>query len=468
VGRRSNGEGTIYRRKDGRFEAAMYVPTTSGQSRRIRIYGKTRAEAHRKLTEAAAGVQAGVPVPGQTARLAEYLDYWLEHHVKPSLRPKTYELYEVAVRLYLKPGLGRQTVRGLSVPMVQAYLNEKLAEGHSVRKVQIIRTTLSAALTRAQREELVSRNVARLVELPQWERAEIQPWSAEEAWTFLEAAAGHPLYSAFLLLVLCGLRRGEALGLRWCDINLEENRLYIRQQLQRIGPSLTIGPVKTRSGQRDLPLVETLREALFGHRQRQLAGREACGSDWAGSGDGDELVFTTVRGTPIEPRNFVRSFWRICQANNIRVIKLHHIRHTAATLLKDLGVQARDVQFILGHASSWTTEQVYQHDDMASREAAISRIEALLCKPSASGGSSNCRQVPSRCRQFSRHDTRIMDKFASVISGGPSGARTQDTLLKRQFGDSLTDRFQEVEQVARAAMRQWFVGIVAVNLAVKT
>lgn len=376
--KRVNGEGTIYRRKDGRYEAAVYVPTASGARKRVRIYARTRTEAYQRLAKLTAVASAGLPTPDRQVTLADYLDYWLQQFVKPNLRPKTYEQYELAVRLYLKPGLGARPISSLSVPMVQAYFNRLLAEDHSIRKVQILRTTLSAALTRAQREELLSRNVARLVELPQWERAEVHPWSADEATRFVEATRSHTLHAAFLLLVLYGMRRGEVLGLRWCDIDFDTRQLHIRQQLQRVGSTLSEGPVKTRAGQRDLPLLPIASEALLARQERQERACAEAGQDWVGS-DGDKaLVFTTRVGTPIEPRNFVRSYWRICKANDIRVIKLHHIRHTAATLMKDRGVPARDAQFILGHASSWLTEQVYQHDDMASRAEGLAKLEVLL------------------------------------------------------------------------------------------
>jgi len=335
--KRVNGEGTIYRRKDGRYEGAAYLLTTGGTRKRIRVYGQTWQQAHDKLNAATANAQAGMPVPERQIKLSAYLDYWLEQFVKINLRPKTYEQYEIAVRLYLKPGLGSRSIGDLSVPMVQAFLNQLLKEGHSVRKVQIVRTALSAALTRAQREELVTRNVARLVELPTWQRAEIQPWSADEASRFLRAAEGHPLYPAFVLLLFYGLRRGEVLGLRWCDVDQMHGALHIRQQLQRVGRTLTVGPVKTKAGQRDLPLLGTVDDALRAYQQLGPAARV---SHVEGTKNADEygLVFTTDVGTPIEPRNFVRSFWRICNANGIRVIKLHHLRHTTATLLKNLGV----------------------------------------------------------------------------------------------------------------------------------
>ena len=286
---RANGEGTIYRRKDGRYEGAAYFLTTSGRRKRLRIYGKTREEVHVNLTNAKAKAQQGIPAPDRAWKLGDYLHYWLEQVVRPNRRPKTYEQYECAIRLYLKPGIGMCQLSRLSVPMVQSFLNQKISDGHSVRKVQIIRTVLSSALSRAVREELVGRNVARLVELPEWQKGEIRPWSVDEARQFLDAVRIHPLYAAFLLLLLCGLRRGEVLGLRWRDIDFEVDEIHIRQQLQRVGRKLVQGEVKTKAGRRDLPLLSLVRAALIARHDHQKTVRQAAGTERAGTDAETEL-----------------------------------------------------------------------------------------------------------------------------------------------------------------------------------
>jgi hypothetical protein len=161
---RLNGEGTISGpRKAGRYVGAFYALTTAGIRKRVYVYGRTREEAHERLIEEQAKAGRGIPVPAQSWKLGPYLDYWLENVVKPTRRPATYALYETNIRLHLKPGLGKYTLKRLSVPTVQTFLNGKIRSGQSVRNVQILRQVLSAALSRVVREELVSRNVARLV-----------------------------------------------------------------------------------------------------------------------------------------------------------------------------------------------------------------------------------------------------------------------------------------------------------------
>jgi integrase len=372
--RRINGDGSVYKRQDGYWAGAFYARTTSGARKRVVVYGKTLQEARDKLLKAMQLARSGVPIPDESWKLSAYLEYWLEHVVKHNRRPATYALYEMNIRLYLTPGLGTRQLNRLSVAAVQMFLNQRLEKGDSVRKVQIMRTVLSAALTRAVREELIPRNVARLVELPQWQRGSIRPWSADEAKQFLGAARPDPLYAAFVLLILYGLRRGEALGLRWSDIDFEAGTIQIRQQLQRIQSKLILGPVKTRAGQRDMPLLDLAREALEGQATQQAAYRADMGSAWPTT----DLVFTTRTGRPVEPRNFVRSFRRICDKDKLRTIKVHHLRHVVASLLKDLYVPARDVQAILGHSRVSTTLEIYTNVDEPARREALTRLQRLL------------------------------------------------------------------------------------------
>jgi len=372
--RRINGDGSVYKRQDGYWAGAFYARTTAGRRKRIVVYGKTLQEARDKLLKAMQQARAGIPVPDQAWRLDLYLEYWLENIVKRNRRPATYNLYEMTVRLYLIPGLGNRRLTSLSVPVVQDFLNQRLEKGDSVRKVQVMRTVLSAALTRAVREELLVRNVARLAELPESKPATIHPWSASEARQFLAAAKDDSLHAAFVVLIFYGLRRGEALGLRWEDIDFDAGTIRIRQQVQRIRGQLLLAPVKTRASQRGLPLLDAVRQALKLQAERQEAYRADMGHAWPDLG----LVLTTRTGRPIEPRNLVRSFRRICDDNKIRIIKVHHLRHTVGSLLKDLHIPARDVQIILGHTRISTTLEIYTDVDEQAKRDALTQLHGLL------------------------------------------------------------------------------------------
>ncbi|MCW2538730.1 MAG: site-specific recombinase XerD [Frankiales bacterium] len=442
--RRANGEGTIYQRKDGRWEGAVYLQTVSGQRKRIRTYGNTAAEVRTALALQINANQTGVPVADTPLSVGTYLDYWLANIAKPNRRPKTYLLYELTVRLHIKPALGVKSLTRLSVAQVQEFLNSQLAAGRSIRTVHLIRTVLSAALTRAMREERIVRNVARLVELPPWRRKEIVPWTADQASEFLSINQDHPLYPAFLLLVLYGLRRGEVLGLRWEDVDEAERELHIRQQVLHVGSAVHIGPLKTEAGQRDLPLLDVASRALTSDRDKADRPTEV--------GNGVGLVFVSRAGTAIEPNNFGRRFQLAVAASGLPRVTPHHLRHTTATLLKNAGVPARDTQLILGHAHISTTQQLYQHGDLEGQRRGLSAIERAL----------TAGLDGSRSRQILPSEQPIPQYLQRFQSGGPGGTRTLDILLKSHLQPTYEQRLTEVKLLARVRQRAWILGSAAV------
>ncbi|MDV8022230.1 site-specific integrase [Rhodococcus sp. IEGM 1330] len=409
-GTRSNGDGTIYKRKDGRFEGAAYVVTNTGTRKRIRVYGATRDEARLKLTAQLAQADKGIPTPDRAWTVGQYLDYWMTEVVPTTRRPATVLSYESAVRIHIKPRLGSQSLTKLTVQQLQRVLNKQREDGHSVRVVRLTRTVLSAALTRAMREEIVTRNVARLVELPAWKRKDITPWSVSEVQRFLDTVQNDRMYPAFLMLVLYGLRRGELLGLRWSDVDFNENIVHVRQQLQQLANSVATGPIKTDAGVRDLPLIPVVRRALLQHEAVSAPGD-----------DTDRLIFLGTTGAPLWPRNFVKRFHKLRERAGLRRITIHHLRHTAATILKNAGVPARDAQLILGHAHITTTQQFYQHADIEGQKTALTKVGQVLLT-GVDG---------DRCRQVQPSNAILRGLNGWITNGGPAGTRTPDTLLKR-------------------------------------
>jgi len=430
---RANGEGTIYLRADGRYEAAVTLPTTSGKRKRFRVYGKTRQEAHKKLTRIIDESHRGIFQPEQTYRLSEYLDFWLEREKR---RPLTRKRHEAVVRLYIKPGLGRQQLNGLSVLMVQGFLDDLHAEGKSIATVHQVRKVLSAALTYAMRMEIINRNVARLVELPRYRSKEARHWSPDELIQFLDAASSDPHYPAFVLLALYGLRRGEVLGIRWRDVDFDRGVLHIRQQVQRINGSLKQVELKTDASERDEPLLAKAREALLHQQGIQERARADAGKDWQGTDGDNELVFTTKTGRPLESHNLARSFMRICERHGLQRITIHGLRHSNATTQKDLQVHSRDIQAILGHGDIRTTG-IYEHVDLASKRNALLKVEERLFATEVNRGGLNrqsSRQVtPSSISTSSEPQERKKPTPDGVgpFLGGSSQTRTGDTRLFR-------------------------------------
>ena len=250
--KRRRGDGSVSKRRDGRFEAAAYVHTPNG-IKRVRRCTRTRSEAEAALVELRNLNSSGLMTDTRQQKLGEYLDYWLSTN-KATLRSSTYQSYEPIVRLYLKPGLGNKPIAKLRVTEVQSFLDEQLRSGASIRTIQKQRLVLSAALKRAEQEELLVRNVARLARIPQYHPKEIIPWSEAQLKQFLSFAKNDPLYPVFVLLAFYGLRTSEALGLTWQNVDIENKVVHIRQQLLYNDRTFQYAVLKTRAGKRDLPL----------------------------------------------------------------------------------------------------------------------------------------------------------------------------------------------------------------------
>ncbi|MFJ9093411.1 MULTISPECIES: site-specific integrase [Streptomyces] len=370
--RNPNGAGTITKRKDGRFQAAVYVLQPDGTRARKFAYGKTWAECDTKRRDLLAKVDQGVPVPTRSAKLSEWLPYWLDNVVKPRRKLSTYDKYEAHVRLYLVPMIGGKRLESLGVADVRRFLvqlEKKTTAATAKESHRVLRTALTAAC----REELITRNVASLVEPPRAKSRELSPWSLDETLTFLAASRKDPLYAAFVLAITMGLRRGELVGLRWTDLDLDRRVLYVRQQTQRRRGILYDDDPKGRR-RRAVPLPAMCIAPLRWHRMRQAEAKARAGEAWQEGGH----VFVTRTGRPVEPRNVYRSFTRVAESAGLRVIRLHDARHGCATILTAAGVAPRVVMEILGHSQISITMDVYTHVVQDTQREAISHMDRLL------------------------------------------------------------------------------------------
>ena len=373
--RNPNGAGSITRRKDGTYEARVYVTTTEGERKRISRYGKTHDEAAEKLAKAKELEDKGVPTPAKAWTLADFLAYWLEEIVKPNQRPNTYDKYETMVRLYLVPRLGKKKLTKLSTADLRKFFKELANAGAGGSTRQECMKTLRNALNRAMREELILRNVATLVDMPQATAKEVIPWSGREAITFLRSARSHRLYAAFVFSIVLGLRRGELLGLRWIDLDLSTGTAHPRKQvLRRKKVGLVHADLKTEHSKGALPLPRLCLEALGERRMVQRLEKEKAGERWTEM----DLVFTTETGGMIDPDGFSGTFERRVIRSTVRRIPLHHTRHTTGSLLALLGVHPNDAQKILRHSRIATTLEIYTHVTSDSQRAAVAKLSNSL------------------------------------------------------------------------------------------
>ena len=214
---------------------------------------------------------------------------------------------------------------------------------------------IRAALQDAVVDGLISENPARNLRLAHRYRPRFSPLTGDEAKLLLKAARSDRLFALYAVALALGLRRGEALGLRWQDVDLVDGVIFVRQSLQRLGGRLVFGPVESDESERVIGLPAPCLAALREHKIRQEAERKVTGERWQDFG----LVFTTGHGTPIEPRNLNRHFVRLLDAAGLRRVRFHDLRHSCATLLDEQGVPIEKIQDVLGHSSPTITKLIY-------------------------------------------------------------------------------------------------------------
>jgi integrase len=385
--KRGNNEGSIVRRKDGLWMAQMTVgrnPET-GKSKRSTFYGKTRKDVADKLAKALRDQQQGVFVEPHKLILSEWLDKWLWDYKKPRLRSTTFDNYEMLIRCHLKPALGNMALRTLRPEHLQHFYNEKGKEGLSPRSVQLMHTVLHGALSQAEKNQLVARNVSKLTERPQGVRRDVQTLTADQvATSLLPALKDDRLFAVIYLAFGTGLRRGELLALRWQDVDLKEGVLQVRQTLARVNTydekggmkktQLIFQEPKTAQSRRYVPIPEACMVALNRHRAQQAEERLLLGPGYEDHG----LVVCQPDGRPIDPRNFLRYFKKILKQAGLPDIRLHDARHTFATMMLELGESPKTVQTMLGHSRVGITLDIYTHVSLELEKKAAAKLNAAL------------------------------------------------------------------------------------------
>ncbi|CAA9321932.1 MAG: Integrase [uncultured Chloroflexia bacterium] len=356
MGKRGNGEGSISKYKDGRWCGRYTIHTANGPKRKV-VYGKSRAEAAAKLAKAMADRDGGLIFDSGNITVGEHLDQWLKNCVKHSVKQTTYENYEYVVRRHLVPAIGAKRLGKLSPAQVQSLYRQKLDAGLAPRTVRLIHTVLHRALKQAVRWGLVPRNVTDAVEVPRPQKKEIRPLTPEQVKTLLRAAEGDRLEALYVLAVTTGMREGELLGLRWEDVDLEQEVVRVRQQLTRTRSGLSFTKPKNGKG-RSVALMGTAAKALRAHRDAQDRERSRLAGLWQETG----LVFTSATGTPLDVGNLTyRSFRPLLERAGLPRVRVHDLRHSFATLFLSNGTHPKIVQEMLGHSNISMTMDTYSH-----------------------------------------------------------------------------------------------------------
>jgi integrase len=338
--RARKGDGSVFSTKDGRHRASLTVrDVVTGKPRRVWFSGKSPTEVRRKM-QAARSEAVSV---GRTPTLADYGAHWLRV-VRQRVRPATMSGYQAGIRS-ASHSLGKIEVARLRPADVERWMGELLGRGHTPTTVTYYRRVLILALADAERDELVTRNAAKLARPPRMPDPKPRALSVDERARLVAGAMDDPLIGDLALVALAtGLRRGELLALRWEDIGDDELRVNASMAVGPRGGYVRADP-KTRRSRRTVGLPRMAREGL----QRRRAAADG------------PYVFPDATGKPMHPEAASNAFRALADRVGLEDVRLHDLRHTAATLALAAGVPVRDVSDMLGHSSPSVTLNVYGH-----------------------------------------------------------------------------------------------------------
>jgi integrase len=330
-----------YDRTKKLWVGAIDYGAVGGQRRRKVVKAKAKADMLAKLNLAQTRQRAGLPAADDSVTVGEWLDWWLDHLLPRTAQPKTIDTYRSVVNQWIKPHVGAIRLVKLQPEHVEAMMAALERQGLAANSVSSARRTLRRALALAEKRGKVTRNVAALAEPPPRGEPLLDDLTVEETTKVLQAAEGDRLEALAKLVLAVGLRKGEALRLRWDDLDLRRG-------------TLTVTKSKTKAGQRTISLPPFVTASLKAHRASQ-AKEKMASRVWADPG----LVFTTTIGTPIPPNN-ASSWWHaLTERAGIGRRRFYCTRHTAATLMLNNGVPLEVVSATLGHASLAVTADIY-------------------------------------------------------------------------------------------------------------
>jgi integrase len=345
---------------------------------------KNKKAAERALTELLAAKDKGAYVPKSRQTIREYVEEWLAA-IKPTVRESTHYSYGRNLRLHVVPQIGSAQLASVDAGTLNQLYAALLAGGRkdhkggglSPRTVRYIHTIVHRALKDAVRWGRLARNPADAADPPkagEASRPESITWTPDQLRAFLEGTRSSRHRTAYLLLATSGMRRGEALGLRWRDLDLDGGRASIRQTVIAVKHTAMLGTPKTAKGRRTITLDKGTVAALREHRKQQAAERLLIGPGWTDT----DLVFCHVDGTMLHPERFTRGFSEAVRRLGLPPIRLHDLRHGWATLALQAGVHPKVVQERLGHANIGITLDTYSHVVAGLHENAAEDVAALF------------------------------------------------------------------------------------------
>ncbi len=369
--RRSNGEGNIRKRKDGRWEGrytAGFDPATGKQVFK-NVLGKTQNEVKEKLKKALEESQKLDFTRTGKYTVSQWMEEWFENVCKIKVRPSSHQTYRGYIDHHIAPYIGKTPIEKLSTMDLQKLCrklmdkgrvkrieSEKQPKGLGPKTVRNIMQVISSAMDFAVAQKIITENPCKAVALPKVEKQEMQTIPAEQLQAFLTEAKASGVYEMYYIELSTGLRRGELLGLKWQDIDWNNAVITVRRQVARVNGKITEAPLKTKNSYRRVSISPQAIEVLKAQKAKTNS----------------EYVFPSPTGGPISPDSVNNMLKRVLARAGIPKVRFHDLRHTFATIALQNGVDIKTVSSILGHFSAGFTLDTYAHvTTAAQKEAAI-------------------------------------------------------------------------------------------------
>ncbi len=374
--KRANGEGNIRKRKDGRWEGRYTAGrNTQGKPVYKNVLGRTQAEVKEKLAKAIEESKGlDVAKSGQYT-VGQWMDVWFENYAKIKVRPSSHATYKGYIENHIKPYIGSIPLDKLTTLQAQELYkkllnsgrvdrkeSQKKPKGLSVKTVRNIHQVLSSAMDFAKSQKLIVMNPTEACALPKLEHREMKTLTADKLSAFLQEAKRSGVYEMYYLELATGLRRGELLGLKWEDVDLESGVLHIRRQIARINGEVVEAPLKTKNSYRTLSIGTDAVEILRGQKAQAVS----------------DYVFPSPAGGPISPDSVLNMLHRVLKRAGLPKVRFHDLRHTFATLALQNGVDVKTVSGMLGHYSAGFTLDTYAHVTTQAQREAAKTMSSLL------------------------------------------------------------------------------------------